>query len=112
MSRVAMFLMFFGTALFLSFVNGRSPNGERDVQGDAGRGGTQQQHAQLKNTEATAQTTMIVDNQTDFDQDGARDIFKAFLKNVQPNEQDLAAFAQVSAFSLGNFNLYIIGLRE
>ena len=110
MSRVALFLMFFGTAPFLSFVKGRSPNGERDVKGDAGSDGTQQHHDPIKTTEAKVQTTVTVDNQTDFDQDGARDAFRAFLKHVQPNQQDLAAFTQVSAFSLGNVNLYISGL--
>ena len=103
--------MFFGTALFLSFVKGRSLNGESDVQGDGRSEGTQQQHDQLKNTQATALTTVMVDSQTDLDQ--AKDEALALIEHLVSNGGTaLDALVLVRAFSLENVNLYIIGLRE
>ena len=108
MSRVALFLMCFAPALFLSFVKGKSPNGGIDVQGDGGSGGTQQQHDQRKKAEAMARLTVTADNQTDLDPDGACDVFRPLMKHLQ----DQAAFILVRTFLLENLNLYIIGLRE
>ena len=108
MSRVALFLMFFGAALFLSFVKGRSTKGESD----GGSGGTKQQDDQQKKEESMARPTVTADNQTDFSPDGACDAFKPLMKFLESNQPALAEFCVVRAFLLEKLNLYIIGLTE
>ena len=74
--------------------------------------GTQQPDDKPKKAEAMPWLTVMGDSQTNLVQEGAHDALRAHIKHLQPNQPALAALVLVRAFSLENFNLYIIGLRK
>ena len=98
MTRVAMFLMVFGAALFLSFVKCHPQVGKRDVPGDG------LSDDQLKKeVEATAFHAFMIDGEASFHQNGplsAQDISRIISKHL-PNIKSSQAMelAKVRDFS-------------